>query len=182
MAALTTLTSVKSWVKVDTSTDDTLLNSLIRQISAACLNYLQRPTIVKTTYTEQRNGSGNSSLTLRNWPVTSIASVTVDGVAIQAATSSGKTGYTLSTWDGNSAGAPQQITLNGYAFSRGLNNVVVVYDAGYSISDEAHTIPGISVYTVNVDAPYGNFAQDDGVTHTDGTAFIKVTSNPAQGQ
>jgi hypothetical protein len=180
--ALTSLTNVKSWLGVTLTTDDTLLTNLINQISLAISNYLQRPNLSRSTYTELRSGVGNSSMMLRNWPVVSVTSVAAGQTTISASSGLGLSGYTLSTWDGTGAGTPQSITLNGYRFTRGQNNIQIVYEAGYCIEDEAQTVPASVSYTITPTQPYGNFVQDDGVTLANGTALTKVTGSPATGQ
>ncbi len=180
--ALTTLNTVKAWLNVNTTTDDLLLTRLITQISGATLNYLARPAITQETYTELRDGVGNNRLVLRNWPVISITSLTVGSQTIPQATTLTSSGYTLATWDGTSAGLPQEITLRGYQFCRGRSNIQIVYQAGYVIQNEPQTVPSTTPYSLNVDAPYGSWAQDEGVTYTNGTPLTAVTSSPTVGQ
>ena len=180
--ALTTLNNVKAWLNVNTTTDDLLLTRLINQISGATLNYLARPSITQQTYTELRDGVGNYRLVLRNWPVISITSLTVGSQTIPAATTLTSSGYTLATWDGTSAGLPQEITLRGYQFSRGRGNIQIVYTAGYVVQSESQTVPSNSPYALNVNAPYGSWSQDGGVIYANGTPFTAVTSSPTIGQ
>jgi len=59
---------------------------------------------------------------LRNFPVLNVSSVSVDGVAIPLAQSSRQDGYQF-----NDIG----VYLNGYTFTRGLQNVAIAYTAGY---------------------------------------------------
>lgn len=179
--ALASLAALKAWLKVTVSDDDVLLSRLLDQVSGAILNSIQRPVLTRATYPEQRSGVGNQRITLRNWPVLSVAFVTVEGVSIPAASGT-QNGYSLMPWDGTPAGNPQQLTLKGYWFCRGLNNIVITYDAGYCVADQAATIPASSQYQIVITPPLGPWAQDDGVTFSDGTALTPVTSNPAQGQ
>jgi hypothetical protein len=180
---LTNLASVKQWLKVTSTDDDVLLGRLVSQLSGAALNYLERPSIARKTCTELRSGVDNQQLTLRNWPVVQIGSLQVDGVTIPAATTATANGYTLETWDGTGAGVPQQLTLRGYRFCRGLNNISIVYDAGYCVLSQPQTVP-VSPYQVTVQPAGGSWAQDDGVTYANGTALTAVPNNttPATGQ
>lgn len=178
----TTITAVKAWLGVTSSTDDVLLTSLIKQLSFAMLNYTNRPCFVRATYNELQSGVGNKSLTLRNWPVLMVSSLMVETLTIPARPSIGQSGFALSTWDGSGSGNPQEITLQGYFFCRGQNNIAITYEAGYCILNEAQTVPALSTYTIIPNQPYGNFSQDDGVTYANGTALIKVSSSPAAGQ
>jgi len=179
---LTSLPAVKNWLNVTTNNDDTLLSRLITQISQAALNELQRPSIARATYTELRDGVGNQRMTLRNWPVVSVTSLQVGPQVVPSSLTFGQTGYTLETWDGTSSGAPQSLTLNGYGFARGKNNVQIVYQAGYCVSAQAATVsPGN--YLVKVKPPLGSWCQDDGISYAStGAALAPVASSPAAGQ
>ena len=179
---LTSLGVLKAWVKSTTTDDDVLLTRLITQVSGLTLNELQRPPLVRTTFTELRDGVGNQALTLRNWPVVAITSLTIDGVTIPASTSTTSSGYTLTTWDGTSAGVPQELTLRGYSFCRGQNNIQIVYEAGYCVTDAAYTVKSSTPYVVAFQPYLGSWAQDDGVTYANGTALVATTSSsPASG-
>jgi Phage gp6-like head-tail connector protein len=178
---LTTLANVKSWLNVTTSNDDALLTRLIQQTSRYIYGELGRASLFQHTVSETYDGPGRARLILRQWPVLSVTSLTVGTQAIQAAASYGQTGYQLQTWDGIPPGAPQALDLNGYVFCPGSSNVAVTYTAGYVVQNEAQTIPG-TPYQVTVEAPYGNFAVDQGVNFTGGAALTKVASAPAAGQ
>ena len=121
---LTTLDNVKAWFAppLTTTGDDALLARLVTAASQFIQAWLGR-TIAETAFTETRNGLGGTRLFLRNRPVVSVASVTVDGVAIAAATGPGQSGY---LFDDSS------VYLAGYAFSRGQQNITVAYTAGYA--------------------------------------------------
>lgn len=199
--ALTTLVNVKAWLALSSTNDDMLLRNLINQLSDAILSYLQRPNVYRATYTEQRNGVGNTVMMMRNWPVVAVSSLQITGqsagyggyiapqsvsggfITVPAATSFGYTGYSLEPWDGTAAGNPQRLVLNGYFYWRGISNVKIVYQAGYCVQGEAHTIPS-APYQVTPNIPYGAWMQDDGVTYaTGGAALTAITSGtPTQGQ
>ena len=183
MADLTSLPPAKAWLEMsDTTGDDILLTRLITQISGNILNYLERPCITRKTYSELRSGVNNQRLVLRNWPVISIASLTINGQNIPAAATPTSAGYTLATWDGTGSGIPQEITLNGYRFGRGNNNIQIIYDAGYAFEDLTYTIPASAPYQIQLNPPGGSWAQDDGITYANGTAITPTTGAPAQGQ
>ena len=179
--SFTSLATVKAWLVITTSTDDTLLTNLIKQVSLAILNYINRPAFVRTTFNELQSGVGNPDIMLRNYPVITVNSLSVSGETIPASTSYGVPGYTLSEWDGSSSGNPQEITLCSYWFRRGRNNISIQYQAGYCILNEAQTIPA-TPYQITPTQPYGNWAQDDGVTYANGTALTKVAMSPTAGQ
>jgi hypothetical protein len=188
MPALTSLANLKPWIyplpqapATYPTNDEALLTSLINQISAGIINSLQRPPLVRTTFPEVRDGVGNRRLTLRNWPVVNVSSVTVNGCSIPANSTFGQSGYSLTTWDGTNAGNPQEIVLCGYEFHRGAGNVQIVYQSGYCVQNEAQTVAP-STYKVTPNTPYGSWAQDDGVAYANGTPLTPVASAPSVGQ
>jgi hypothetical protein len=188
MPALTSLANLKPWIyplpaspATYPTNDETLLTSLINQISTGIANSLQRPSLVRTTFTEVRDGVGNRRMTLRNWPVVSVSSVIVNGCSIPASAAFGQSGYSPTTWDGTNAGNPQEIVLCGYELIRGAGNVQIVYQAGYCVQNEAQNV-GSSTYQVTPNTPYGGWAQDDGVTYANGTPLTPVASAPSIGQ
>jgi len=103
-------------------TDDPILTMLITSISSWVENYCER-VFLSASYTSKYSGTNGMSLTLSASPVTAITSLTIDGAVIPAATTAGTAGYTFNS---------MSIYLNGYRFSEGKNNVVVVYTAGYA--------------------------------------------------
>lgn len=180
--ALTTLNNVKAWLNVTSTSDDVLLTRLINQLSSATLNYLSRPSVTRQTYTELRDGVGNYRLVLRNWPVIAVTSLKVGAQTIPAADTLASSGYTLATWDGTGAGLPQEITLCGYQFCRGRSNIQIVYEAGYCVLADAQTVPSSAPHQITITPAGGSWAQDDGVTYSNGTELTAVTGTPSVGQ
>lgn len=180
--ALTNLNNVKMWLNLSSSNDDYLLVRLINQISSATLNYIGRPAITRQAYNEQRDGVGNDRLVLRNWPVVSITSLTVGTQSIPSASTMASSGYTLATWDGTSAGLPQEITLRGYRFHRGRTNIQIVYIAGYCVIDQPAVVLSTALPQIQISPAGGSWAQDDGVTYANGIALTKVAGTPSVGQ
>ncbi len=119
---LTTLANVKQYLAVNVTTDDAMLSRLITAASAFIQSWLNR-TFASASYTETRDGHGGQKLAFANYPVTAVASVMVDNVAILAAPDPTQAGYRFSF---------TMLYLNGYSFTRGFQNVVVSYTAGYS--------------------------------------------------
>ncbi len=177
---LTTLSNAKAWLGVSTTDDDNLLTRLIGAASRAIHTYLQRPNLFQHACSETYDGSGGRRLVLREWPVLSVASLKVGTVSVPAAASYGQSGYLLEAWNGYPPGGPQALDLCWYDFCRGLNNVAVTYTAGYAVQNEAWTIP-TTPYQVTVNAPYGSWAVDQGVT-LNGVAMTPVSGTPASGQ
>lgn len=124
---LCTLAELKAWLPNQSNNDDTNLQSLITNGSFFILNeYLNRPHILASvlgSITETYDGTGTDHLLPRNFPIISVASVTIDTVAISQAASTVTSGF---LWD------QRRIMLRGFRFSRGLQNVSITYTAGYS--------------------------------------------------
>jgi hypothetical protein len=123
---LTTLVDVKAWLQTGQSafptTDDALLTRLVTAASQYIQTWLSRQ-IAPSDYLEVRDGTGGRRLQFGCFPVSAVQSLTIDDQVIPTAASSTTDGYSFST---------TQLSLRGYRFNRGLQNVVVVYTAGYS--------------------------------------------------
>lgn len=87
--------------------------------------------IAEASYTRTMNGHGGEKMLLRDRPVISVSSITVDGISIPAATGPTTTGfvfddrfvYIRGNWYGG---------LSPSRFNRGVQNVTVTYTAGYA--------------------------------------------------
>ena len=188
---LTTLDAVKPWVAATTDSDNALLTRLIGSASRFLLNYLERPTLFQNVFTDVYDGVGNTRQVLRNWPVISVSSVTVDYQTIMPFTVPPQptpysnqygNGWVLDAWDGFPPGRAQAVDLRGYRFCRGNSNVQIVYTAGFVIQNEAQTVPSDGG-EVDVNAPNGSWAVDQGVTYaSSGVAFTPVSGIPSVGQ
>lgn len=182
---LATIANLQAWV--GSSGDSAVLSALITQTSQAILNSLNRGSILPVIYNEYYDGQGGLRLFIKNWPVISIDSLVIDGMAIPVspplvANSTMQSGYVLSTSDDPTPpGLEQEISLRGYRFSRGVQNVALIYSAGYQITAEAHTIPSTGPFTVTAAQPYGAWATDQGVT-VNGVPMTAVVGAPAVGQ
>lgn len=119
---LTTAADVSTFLGQASNIDAALLGTLVTNASAFVLNYVNR-NLLTASYTETRNGHGGSRLALREYPVTAVSSVTVDGVAIPAAPDAVSNGYVFDDL---------VLYLRGYCFTRGVQNVVIGYTAGYA--------------------------------------------------
>lgn len=122
MTNLTTVAAVKAYAGVVASTDDALIGSLVSAYSAYVQQWLNR-NILTDIYTRSFNGFNNAAQMLPQWPVQSVQSVTVDGVAIPARVVFTDNGYIT---DGMS------VILQGYSFSKGRANVQIAWTAGYA--------------------------------------------------
>lgn len=184
-ALLTTLPHVKSWLNIDQSntTDDTFLAYLIKSASAFALNYMQRDSMAATVYNEMYDGYGSAFMVLRQFPAHEVLSLSINGNPVSAATGNGintpfANGYVLE--QAHSAPSQQRLTLFGNIFPRMRSSVYVSYKAGYMQNDESHIVPVDPEYYV---CTYSTWLEDEGVTLSDGTPLIAVTSgDPGPGE
>ena len=181
---LTTLEHVKQWLAIDDSNtnSDVLLNRLIRAASAFVLNYIQRDSLALAQYDDVYDGYGNNFMVLRQFPVTSIVSLSVLGTPLRPAQGNGQTepfrdGYILES--SKSVTSQQRVTLFGHRFPRQKSSVAVSYMAGYVIETERHIVPDDTPYTVSTTFTW---LEDVEVTLVDGTPLTYVDGAPASGQ
>ncbi len=201
---LAVLSDVKDWLAAGgqalQSADNALMSRLITATSSGIYAYLSRQVIIPRVVTERYDGYGNPRLLLRNYPVLSLSSLIVDGVAVvgslyptSASTSPGwpPSGYLISPWDGQLPGKPQAldlwatsggISLSCRTFPVGRQNVQVTYLCGYQVVAEAAAVPAAPPYQVAVQAPQGPWANDGGVAYAAGGSLVAVASAPAVGQ
>ncbi len=126
---LTDLATVKQWLDLPVSTAtpvgtafDGLLTDLISSVSSWIQDYCSC-SFADQAYTMLADGNGKRKMWLPEGPVTSVTSVLVDGTSIPY----------RSTWNGSGwTVAHQLLSLDGYTFNRGNNNVFVTYTAGYA--------------------------------------------------
>lgn len=181
---LCTLPQIKQWLgNTPVSADDDLLKALIAPSSQTLLTYLQRGTVLSKTYTDVFNGYGQQAQMLRNWPVTSVSSITLgaNSIAPSLSNSNPNNGFVLAPWDGELPGGPQLVSLRGRCFDDGVQNVVITYQAGYLVSNEAWIIPP-TPFQITTAQLNGFWAQDAGVVSAAGAVFVKVASAPGAGQ
>lgn len=124
---LTTLPDVKAWLQTGQTafpaTDDVLLRRLIIAASRFIERWLNRR-IAPGDWHEVRDGTGGQRLAFANFPVTAVLSLSIDGLTIPPAPEDGAGAGYLFT--------PTELALRGYVFTRGVQNVAVVYTAGYA--------------------------------------------------
>lgn len=183
---LTTLAAVKAWLGANAAASDDALQQTITNCSRAILTFLSR-NVLPADYSERYDGAGwpSSRLMLKQWPVISIAQVSIGNTLIGAAAVPGpnqqgsQSGYLLSPGDSFPPGAQQFLDFPGYGTPRGSQNIGVSYRAGYATS-ESWQIP-TTPYQITPTALYGRWAMDLGVTIA-GVAAAKVASAPVTGQ
>lgn len=189
------LQDLKAWIWGN-STDsqwptvsDLTLSAYISSASRAILAALQRPNLTSQVVNEVRSGVGGPRLMLRQYPVTSLISLNINGQVIPQRPPLGSTPNTVfsvggpvsgwvieNPWDGEGPGQPASLVSEAPAFYRGAANINISYNAGYSISNEAAQVPPTGPYDVVPLAPYGEFRSDCGVTYANGTALTAVSS------
>jgi hypothetical protein len=122
---------VKAYLRIPiTNTgDDGLLRSLADAANAAIAKALQR-NVLTASYSQTRNGTGTSRLMLPNFPVTAVSSVTLVGPPSQIGAGLSTQVLTLGvdyTFD-----VYGLLAYRGLKWPKGVQNVAVVYVAGYS--------------------------------------------------
>lgn len=184
---LVDLADLKAWLDVQSSDDDTLLGNLITQISRTILTLLDRASILPAIHAETRDGGNETALVLRQWPVSAIQSLVIDGTVIAAASAlvpggARTPGYVLEPASMAPPGRMQKLALRGKLFLAGVQNIAISYQAGYQISAEPALVPLSAPYTLAAQAPYGAWAADCGVSYANGTPLAAVAANPGTGQ
>lgn len=122
--ALTTLENVKEYLQIDAEdTDaDALLQRMIDAASVTIEKYCQRK-FLQANYTEVKDGTGQPRMTVRNIPMTAVASVTVNDKPIPVRPSATGNGFVFDEYG---------VKLTGYTFTDGYQNVVIQYTAGFA--------------------------------------------------
>jgi len=182
---LTTLANLKAWLGVANSNSDLVLSRLVSAASQQIRTYTSRYSFAPRDYTEVRDGPGTSQLVPLNWPVTDVSSVSIGALSVPQAEASTSeldfasgAGWSLQAYDGNPPGQPQIISLVGYIFHMGRQNITLVYRAGY---EETDSVPAASGYVAA--APQGSWSLDTGVTYAaTGVALQSVPAAPSAGQ
>lgn len=160
---LASLDDCKAWLGVTSTADDAVLTALIGDVSRAVLADLGRAAVLPTTFVDTLDGTGASTVVLRQWPVTRVLSCLVEGRPLAVAASPGQPGIALEGGDTAPPGAAQRLLLRGGVFPLGAQTVSVTYRAGYEILGEGAVVPKTAPYTVVAQAPYGAWQVDTGV-------------------
>ena len=136
---LCVLADLKAWLNIQTSSEDTLLQNLITRGSLQMLRWMNRDHIIATSYTENRDGSDALFILPRNFPLISVSSVMIDNIAIPAAASQVAAGFVFDARKIMLRGGSSAFYSVGpyssqyqYRFTRGFQNVQLVYQAGYA--------------------------------------------------
>jgi hypothetical protein len=122
--ALASVEDLKSFLDIRHSEDDINLYQAIVAGSRWFESQVGR-TIAATDYVELQDGAGGRSIIPSNYPVISVASVTISGTAVTLSTAYGVSGYFL---------AGNVIKLRDQFVSEGTGNVSILYRAGYELN------------------------------------------------
>ena len=164
---LTTIAAVNSILAQASTTDAALIQAEITAYSQNILTRTSRGFLSGVrSYSERYNGNGSHELSVRNYPILAVASVSVGGIAIPASPDYAQSGYVIDTegsisniaiigsqyGDGGgfagddrwgvrsgwgSYGNAPPLGCAPYRFARGIQNVAVAYTAGYTVNAPA---------------------------------------------
>lgn len=117
---LTTVAKVKQYGGIEEFENDLLIERMVLSATTAIENYCGRQ-FLSAARVEVKDGTGTRKITLKHFPVTAVASVTIDGRVIPPRPSPTGYGYTFDD---------MSVRLTGYEFTEGMDNVEIVYTAG----------------------------------------------------
>jgi uncharacterized phiE125 gp8 family phage protein len=126
--ALTLLPDVKAFLKIAITTDDDLLQGLINACSTAIERYCRRKFKSQTYTNEFYDGTGYKTLNLKNYPVSNVSSVSIDGVVLSSSNYVCKTDTGVLARKGPSLPG-LRVNSN---WPEGDWNIQVTYTAGYT--------------------------------------------------
>ncbi len=184
---LTNLAALKAWLGLPSvaGPNDSTLTALITAASRSIYASLSRPSLLPQSYAETIDLE-TRRVTLRQWPVVGVTSVTWRGIAIppdQNADLEASVGYALEPGDGVPPGRPQALDLFGHQYRPGRQSLVVSYSAGYAVQNEAQTVPAAPPLQLMAFSPYGAWGSDLGVTYAaTGAPLTPVAASPSAGQ
>lgn len=130
---LATLAQLKAYLNITGTTADAELQSVLAAADAMVAGQLAR-NITPGARTERRHGNGKDMMLLRDAPIISIDTLTIDGQAIPNADSNNGVGYVAQDF--------QLFLLGGHRFNCGRLNVVITYSAGFNTvpADLSHAV------------------------------------------
>jgi len=148
---LTTYAKVKAELGLADDTDQAYINTLITMVSAVISDYCNR-TFEDAAYTEYHNGNWNKTLNLKQYPVNSITSIH-DDVGLEYGSDT-----LIDSDDYATDMAAGIVELLSSVFAKGVKNIKVVYNAGYT------TIPsGLEYWAVKLVAKAYSTRGKDGI-------------------
>lgn len=110
-----------------TLTDDDLIQRMITALSQSIEKDLSRG-IKAANYTEVRSGTGTQIMFVKNPPIISVTSLYINGLLIPP-----KSTDVTQYMNGIGYGISEKyVSLFGYSFNRGLDNIQITYRGGYN--------------------------------------------------
>ena len=184
---LTNLAALKAWLGLPSAPgpNDATLTALITAASRSIYAWLSRPSLLPRSFDETIDLE-TSRITLRQWPVLQVSSVTCRGMSVRPDTNADPEtsfGYVLEPDDGVPPGRPQALDLFGHDYPSGRQSLVVSYSAGYAVQGETQTVPAASPAQLAAFSPYGPWGSDLGVIYAaTGVPLTPISTPPGAGQ
>lgn len=129
--ALVSLAEAKAFLKIGASSEDTVIESFINRASTWANDYTGRLLLTRSL-TEYYDGDATGTLLLKNYPVTTLTSIHVDEAQQWAAWSA----IELTDVILDSESGMIKLFNKEFAFNSGLQNIRVIYTAGYGTVPE----------------------------------------------
>ncbi len=130
MINYTDLPTVKEYYGIEHTADDSVIANMIIPQVTAIIDQTCNQVIAAKDYLEIRDGSGAGfglyEMSIRCYPVNSIASVTIDGTVIPPSPDGIQSGWVLPS-------AKMSVQLINYIFTQGQSNIRIAYNAGYTV-------------------------------------------------
>lgn len=170
---LTTLADLKARFNITSASNDALLGYLITSASLQAMHEAgvgpmdwsipaKSPFVEPVTFHEFYDGNGSVRMFLRNRPIQSVTTLLINNVGISQSTSFGAPGFVIDgdgkslALRGGGAGQGGPFTLTGWpgasaggAFVKGIQNIEIVYSAGFAstpwdLKDKAEVLIGVN--------------------------------------
>ncbi|NTF67968.1 hypothetical protein [Rhizobium rhizogenes] len=119
---LVTLDQAYAWLGITPGSDDVNLQLAISAYSQLISTWCSRAFVV-SSFSEVYDGRDNARLMVKNYPISAVASLAINGIPVLQATSTFGPGFLFNK---------RSVDLMGGAiFYRGLENIAITYTAGY---------------------------------------------------
>ncbi|WP_271024974.1 hypothetical protein [Rhizobium sp. RCAM05973] len=120
---LVTIAQAYAWLGVPSGTDDTNMQFAVTAFSTLIATWCSR-NFVQASYSEVYDGHGGPRLMVRNWPITAVSSLAINGQAVSLANGPLGSGYLFSD---------RSVVMNDCnQFWRGFQNIAISYTAGFN--------------------------------------------------
>ena len=145
--ALTSLSTLKSWLGITATTDDAVLEAAIDRATSRIESYLER-NIKERSYAEWRSGAGVDTIRLHQWPVTTVTSVFSGNIAVMVI---GAKGNNLRASIAVNQETPTPAVVATYTDISGATTATTIPFATYpTVSDVAAQIGATGAYNATV--------------------------------